>query len=132
MKLYEFFSKIDRSVNPEDKDKDPSTLNQEEEQHLADDLFWFIIDHDDLHKQHFMPKAKELKAAHSADKSDSTKDWKHWLPMVKEGCIRYFEQHHVPGDPKETFNQEFMKTLCRRCAEHYHKDIIKGEYKLGH
>ena len=129
MKLYEFFGSISHDVNGENK-KSSEELSKEKENQLADDVFWFIIDNDDLHKKYFMPAAREIKK--TSDDAESMHDWKVWKPMVNAGCLEYFHENDVPGDPKVTFNKKFRADLCKRMCEHFHKDIIKGEYNLGH
>ena len=128
MKLYEFFGSMTHDVN-EKAEKDPNKMNKEDEEQLADDVFWFIVDDDDLHKKYFMPIARELKKTLGDD--SYTHDYKVWKPMTTAGCIKYYEENDVPGNPKETFNKKFRIDLCKRLSDHFHKDIVKGEYDLG-
>jgi hypothetical protein len=130
MKLYEFFGNINHDVN-QDKDHDPNSLGKEEEKELGDNLFWYILDHDNFHKKFFMPAAKEIKRKHTKSKTDESHDWQVWMPMVNAGCAEFFKKNHVSGDPRETFNKKFRIDICKKLADHYHKDILKGEYKLG-
>ena len=131
MKLYEFFGKMDINVNS-DKNEDAYHMSQEEESVLLDEVFWDILDNDDLHKHYFMPIARELKKIYdSPSKTDDLHDWKVWIPMVNKGCVEYFGSHNLEGDPKDIFNKEFRKDLCKKLTDHYHEDIIKGSYKLG-
>lgn len=127
MKLYEFFGNIKHDTNP---NADSDTFKKEEEKALADQLFWFIIDNDKLHKEEFLPLAKKIKAAAKADKKESGHDWKLWMPMVKKGCEEFYKRHDVQGHPNDVFNKEFREDLCKRLADHSHKDIVKGEYKI--
>ena len=127
MKLYEFFGNINQ-----DKEQDPHGLGKEEQQELSDQMFWYILDHDELHKKHFMPTAKKIKKTHEKDNKSGHHEWKLWLPMVNKGCMHFYKENHIKGDPKETFNKKFRIDLCKRLVDHFHKDIIKGEYKLGH
>lgn len=131
MKLYEFFGNINHDVD-RDKEKDSFSLGKEEQQELSDQLFWYILDHDELHKKHFLPTAKQIKNSHKEDKKEGHHDWKMWLPMVNKGCKHFYKDHQVKGDPKEIFNKKLRIDLCKRLVDHFHKDIIKGEYKLGH
>lgn len=128
MKLYEFFGNIKRDPDEMDK-RDPTNQGHEKEQQLIDNAFWFIIDDDELHKTEFMPLANKLA---KADKNEDTHDWKLWMPMVKKGCVKFFETHKMQEDPRDLFNKKVRIDLCKRLADHYHKDIHKGEYKLGH
>jgi hypothetical protein len=131
MKLYEFFGKIDHNIDSE-KDQDPSSPGKEEEQELGNQVFWYILDHDNLHKKHALPLAKQIKKEYSSKKEEGVHDWKLWMPMVKEGCAKYFEENDVQGDPNDVFNKEFCIDLCKRLADQYHEDITKDEYDLGH
>lgn len=131
MKLFEFFGNINHNPN-EANDRDPEALGKEQEQELSDQVFWYILDHDDLHKKHFMDLAKEIRNTNKENSKDDTHDWKLWMPMVKEGCMEFFKEHKVDGHPADTFHKEFRVDLCKRLADHHHKDIIKDEYKLGH
>jgi hypothetical protein len=129
MKLYEFFGNI---KHEERNERDPQAPSKEEEQELCDQVFWYILDDNDLHKKHFMPTAKKLKKLIADKTDDDSHDWKVWLPMVKEGCMKFYEDHDVKDSPTDTFNKEFCMDLCKRLADHYHEDIIKDEYNLGH
>lgn len=128
MKLYEFFGNINK--NPE-QDRDPQSLGKEEEQELCDKVFWYIIDEDDLHKKHFLPIAKELKAKYDDTTDNSAGDWKVWIPMVNAGCMKFYKDHDVKQHPKDAFSKEFRKDLCKRLEDHFREDIAKGEYTLG-
>ena len=130
MKLYEFFGNIER--NPEKDDKAPDNLKNEKQQELINNLFWFIIDEDQLHKEYFMPIASKIYKAHKAKKLEGVHDWKLWMPMVKEGCIEFYKEHRMEEDPNELFNKELRIDMCKQLADHYHNDIIHGEYNLGH
>lgn len=129
MKLFEFFGKMSFD---KDEERDTFSLSKEEEENLEDALFSYILEDDDLHKKYFMPIAKSLKARYHDHSDDASKDWKQWLPMVNKGCIKYFEENDVPGDPKDTFNQKLRKALCQRFEIHYRTDIMNDEYNLGH
>jgi len=131
MKLYEFFGTINQSSNQESS-QDPNSLKNEDKKELEDQLFWFIIDHDDLHKEFALPNFREINKAHRQDKKISNHDWKIWMPMVKKGCVKFYEDHDVKGDPRDIFNKEVRINLCKRLVDHFHKDIINGEYELGH
>jgi len=130
MKLLEFFGNIEHNVN-QDKDQDPTGLGKEEEKELKDNVFWYILDHDDFHKKYFMPIAKKIKKAHAKSKTEDMHDWKTWLPMVNAGCAEFFKKQPTMGDPHEIFHKKFRMDICKRLADHYHKDILKGEYELG-
>jgi len=130
MKLYEFFGNISHDID-QDKSEYPNALGNEEEQELEDQLFWFIIDHDDLHKKYALPNFKEIKNKHQEDEKTSNHDWKMWMPMVKNGCAEFYKEQDIKGDPRDFFNKEVRINLCKRLVDHFHKDIINDEYKIG-
>ena len=70
MNLFEFFGKIDHNINQENI-HDPNKLGKEEERQLSDQLFWYILDHDNFHKKFFMPAANEIKKTHKKDKEST-------------------------------------------------------------
>ena len=98
---------------------------------LADELFWFILDHDDLHKEHFMPIAKKIKKAQTEKTFDHKDFIKEWLPMVDRACLEYYKLNQLEGAPKDIFTKEFRRDMCHRLADQHHRDIEKGEYVLG-
>jgi hypothetical protein len=126
MKLFEFFGNINHNPNQEEK-RDPQTPGKEEEQELADNVFWFILDDDDLHKKHFMPIAKELKAKYANKKDDASQDWKVWIPMVNAGCMKYYKEHKIEDHPSDKFHKEFRRDICKRLEDHYHEAIEKDK-----
>ena len=131
MKLYEFFGNIERDLDKDDRA--PDNLKLEKEQELSDNLFWFILDHTDLHKEFFMPIAKKLKKIYdSKSKKDDLHDWKVWMPMVNKGCIQFYKKHQMIEDPNDVFNKNLRIDICKRLTDHYHQDIVKDEHKLGH
>ena len=98
---------------------------------LAEDLFWFILDHDKLHKEHFMPIAKKIRKAQK-EKTFDHKDYvKAWLPMVDQACLEYYKLNQLEGAPKDVFTKEFRRDMCHRVADQHHKDIEEDEYVLG-
>ncbi len=131
MLLKEFFSV------PSIKDNDPSLGfnkkdSESEREKLANDVFWFILDHDKLHKKYFFPLAQEIYETNKRKKLDKTKYVECWMPMVEEGCMEYHHEKKLKGNPKKLFDEEFCKEMCQRLAEQHVEDICKGEYKLGY
>lgn len=129
MKLFEFFSV------PELKDedhKDHSHDTKAEREHLANDVFWYILDNDRLHKEYFIPIARkmveELKKTKDIDRQKYTECW---MPMVESGCLEYYKENDLQGNPKKIFDQDFCKSICERLAEQNIEDVRKGEYNLG-
>lgn len=131
MKLNEFFGNIKHDTD-QDKDLDPQSIGKEEEQELEDQIFWFILDDDDLHKKYFIPVAKELLRIHKTDtKADDLVDWKTWMPMVNAGCMNFYEEEDLKKRPEDVFTKEMRVALCKRLTDHYHDDIFKDSYNLG-
>ena len=129
MKLYEFFSVPSLENDQDGKSEKMSDSNRER---LANDLYWYILDHDDLHKKHFMPIAKQIEQTlRSTKKIDRDSVKEQWMPMVKEACLDYYKKHNMQGHPKKIFDEEFCKGLCERLSDQYIEDIRKGSYKLG-
>lgn len=130
MKLYEFFGNINR--DDKEDDKHPEQMRREEEQELSDNLFWHLLDDNQLHKEFFMPAASDIYKKHKNKTVEDTHDWKLWMPMVNKGCVEFYKKHDIKGDPKDVFHKDLRIAACKRLADHYHDDIVKGEYKLGH
>jgi len=123
MKLMEFFGKA-VDINKEmSKDREDSKI--------GDDLFWFIVDHDRLHKDFFHPIAVKIHQAQKANKLDKEEIVKDFMPMVIKGCKEFFRKHKMLGNLKETFPKELRKDVCEKLFDHYREDIIKGKYKIG-
>lgn len=98
---------------------------------VGSDLFWYIIDHDKLHKDYFHDIAKKIHYQHKANKLDKEEIIKDFLPMVKKGCMEFFHQQKLPGRISDHFDKELIKDMCERLFDHYREDIINGKYKIG-
>lgn len=121
MKLYEFFGS-----NLEMKSHDPTVMDREEKQKLLQEIFYYMIDHDLLHKKYFIEIARQIHKNPTKEHSP-----KIWLPMINRSCMEFYRKMKMEGDPVKLFDKEFRKELCHKAADHYHKDIMKGEYNLG-
>jgi hypothetical protein len=123
MKLLEFFGKnIDVHKN---------VANSRDDKNIGDDLFWYIVDHDKLHKDFFHPVAKKIREAHKNNNKDKERNTMEFMPMVKKGCLEYYHHHKMPGTPAQIFSKELRKDMCERLYDHYCEDILKDKYKLG-
>jgi hypothetical protein len=122
MKLFEFFSTLDVNLdNTKEKTADEKyEMSLEEKDHFKNDLFFYILDHDDIHRKHFHDIAEHL--------TDETKP-SVWMPIVKKGCMEFHNQNKFLAHPKELFDKEMMEELCHMLDDHYRKDIKKGEYR---
>ena len=121
MKLLEFFNKP-LDVNKDDKSKAPNLDN------LDDELFWFIIDHDKLHKDYFFPIAKKLKGL---TECGSEMVLELYMPMVKKGCKEYYQKENMQGKLGKIFPAKFREAMCQRIHDHYYDDVQADKYKLG-
>lgn len=120
MKLYEFFGTWQAKA-PMDQDE-PGKPSHEEKDAFKNDLFFYILDNDDIHKKHFYEIASRVH-------EDKDGDQKVWMPMVNRGCLEYYKEKHLQDDPKDLFSKEFREDLCQLLDDHFRKDVIKGEYK---
>jgi hypothetical protein len=129
MKLYEFFSVPSIEKDEEGQSEKMSDENREQ---LANDLYWYILDHDKLHKEHFIPIAQKInRDLKSKKKIDRDALRLEWMPMVEAGCLAFHKEHKMQGRPSKLFDKEFCKELCERLSDNYLEDIRKDEYKLG-
>ena len=131
MKLYEFFGAPTNKEESNDMRDNMSGKTQADDDKLADDVYWFILDDDELHKEMFLPLAKEIAAKQKEDDFDHGKYAKKWLPMVNKGCIKYYKKSEHTEDPRDLFTKAMRKGICQRLADQHHTDIEKGEYNPG-
>lgn len=123
MKLLEFFGKhIDTNIK---------SLERKDDKNIGDEVFWFIIDHDRLHKDHFMPLAKKIKKSHLANKQDREKFLVEFMHMANQGCKEFYHQTKMQGKLGKLFPKEMREELAQRLYDHYYDDIIKDCYNLG-
>lgn len=116
MRLNEFFGNYNISSTSEDKSQDNS-----------DDLFWYIVDHDKIHKDYFIPIAKKLKNIAECGQDEV---YELFMPMVNKGCKEYYTSKKLQGKLSKQFPKQLRETLCQRLYDHYHEDILKNKYKL--
>jgi hypothetical protein len=124
MKLYEFFGKLDVNLKQEKTEDDHYKMTLEEKDQFKNELYFYILDHDDSHRKQFHDVAETI----TKDK-ESKKDI--WMPMINKCCMEFYREKKMPQDPKDLFDSKFRNELCDMVDEHYRKDIIKGEYRLG-
>lgn len=131
MKLLEFFSVPSIENQPQSK-KDIKDKSDDKKEQMVNDVYWFILDHDRLHKKHFFSIARKINLENKKNgQVDRKKFTDCWMPMVKEGCMDFYETQKMQGDPKKIFTKEMLKTICERLADRHIQDIIKDEYQLG-
>jgi hypothetical protein len=124
MLLNEFFGpaiKAGRKQEGADQESDGNT----------NEVFWYIIDHDRLHKDYFHPLAQKIKHDHENNKLDRADCIRKFMPMVEKGCMEFYHHHKMKQKPGKMFPKEMREDLCERLFDHYCDDIIKDKYKLG-
>jgi hypothetical protein len=120
MLLQEFFGKPLKLSKEQDKSSS-----------AADDVFWFILDHDKLHKDYFFPIAKKMQIEGRKKESSKKQCIEDLKSMVNHGCMEFYHTKKLKGKPKNLFPKELRDDLCERLFNHYSEGIKKGEYNLG-
>jgi len=124
MLLKEFFGPaIDAAKKVSPKKDDDKELN--------DELFWFIIDHDKLHKDYFHPLASKIKKLNNANKLDRSKLLKDFMPMVNHGCKEFYIKKKMSGGLGMHFPKEVRIGMCEKLYDHYVQDVLKDTYKIS-
>jgi len=129
MKLNEFFNiPLDRKEK-----KFPSYPGQSEEEQgkLEDDLFWYILDNDDLHKEFVLPFISDLKTAIDSPEFSKNRFSKKWYPMIRKGCHSFYKKKKMSADPKDLFGQELIQNLSDRLTNKFVTDIKDDQYYIG-
>jgi hypothetical protein len=124
MLLKEFFGPAIKAGNKMLDSKEKSSEQN-------DDLFWYILDHDKLHKDYFLPLAQKIKKQHNENKLDRTKCSQEFMPMVEKGCMEYYNKKKLTGKLGKIFPKELREDLCEKLFDHYYEDILKDSYSLG-
>ena len=119
MLLNEFFGRTLKPQQTKDSDRN-----------RADDLYWFILDHNKLHKDHFYPVARKIKSGLKKNKVKKDECDMELKPMVEKGCMEYYQARKLSGKPAKLFPKELRDDMCNRLYDHYHEHIKKGDYKI--
>jgi hypothetical protein len=120
MLLNEFFGKSVTVTNKVDKDDGNSVK--------LDDLFWYIIDHDKLHKDYFFPIAKKIKKLKECTPEIILELY---MPMVNKGCKEYYAAKKMHGKLGKIFKKDMREEMCQRLHDHFYDDVNKDKYNLG-
>ncbi len=96
-----------------------------------DDLFWYILDHDRLHKDYFIPLARKIYFQHKHNKLDKSNCVKEFMPMVEKGCLEFYQKKNMSGKPSKLFPKSYREDICEKLYDHYYEDIVKDKYRLG-
>jgi hypothetical protein len=122
MKLLEFFGSP-TNFKKSDSESDNS-INK-------DELFDFILDHDLLYKHYFFPFALKVKELKTNGKLDRNKCLEELMPMVKKGCLEFYNSKKLTGKVAKLFPTDLREELCERLYSHYLENIEKNQYSLG-
>lgn len=124
MFLREFFGKA--------IDIDKKLGKNQDNQELKNTVFWYLIDHNLLHKDYFHPIASKIHKAHKKDNLDQEDMIREFQTMVSKGCREFYEEHKLPGHFEDNFDEAFIKEMCERLYHHYNEDVASGKhYKIG-
>lgn len=123
MLLKEFFGK---SIDPIKQLK-----GDNDDKNISDELFWFILDHDRLHKDFFHPIAVKIRKECEKPEFDKEGLVMEFMPMVKKGCKEFYLEKKMEGKLGKLFSEELRKDICERLYDHYREDILKDKYKIG-
>ena len=50
--------------------------------------------------------------------------------MINKGCMLFYKEKSLEGDPKDIFSKSLRKDLCHRMLDQSYDDICRGEYKI--
>ena len=107
---------------------EPKQKKDKQDPKINDDLFWFMIDHDRLHKDYFFPIAKKLRKLENYRPEMILNTF---MPMVIKGCREYYADKKMQGKLGKVFSKDLREEMCKRLYDHYKDDIKKDVYKLG-
>ena len=124
MLLKEFFGRAIQVGKEADK-------KYKEQESQNDDLFWYILDHDKLHKDYLIPLARKIKKRQLENSLDKASCINEFMPMVNKGCVEYYQHKKLKGKLGKLFPKQLREDLCERLYDHYFDDIIKDHYNLG-
>lgn len=108
MILKEFFG---QAINP------LKSENIKNKSDISDDVFWYILDHDKLHKDYYFPISKVIK---KSKQRDHDKIIERFMPMVNKGCKEYYNDKKMEGKLGKCFPKEMREELCQRLYDHYY------------
>lgn len=121
MKLFEFFGK---SINQKPSQVENNKIDQNH-------LFEFIIEHDTLYKEYFIPLALEIYKNLKEDKLNKKEVIEKFMPMVKKGCLEFYKKNKLNGKVGKLFNEEIRNQMCEKLYDHYVENLRKEKYNLG-
>jgi hypothetical protein len=115
MKLFEFFGS---TLVKQDKEEKNNGIK-------LDDLLSFILEDDEIFKKHFFTISENIKKSKSMSSEGVIE---YFMPMVKDGCRKFYEKNNMIGKLGKVFDKELRENLCQKLYDHYHEDIKKESY----
>lgn len=106
----EFFSQ-NHAVDEKDKMKDE----------MEKDLMAFILDDNDIYKEHFIPLIRRHKKGEDLTYED-------YKDVVKDSCVAFYKENEFKKDPNELFPVEMRKRIAEKLME-INKDSLKKKKK---
>jgi len=94
------------------------------------DLFYYFLDHDKLHKDFFIPIGKKMAMDYKSGNINKKKYQEAFRPMVEKGCMEYYHKNKLKGQPAKHFPKELRDDLCERLCDHYLEAVKKNEFQL--
>ncbi len=94
MKLLEFFSK----ANSDDDDAKIET-------DLQKDLMGFILDDDELYKEHILPLVSKIKKGKDVEAED-------FMKAINQGCLKFYKEKEFKKDPNKMFPIKMRKEMA--------------------
>lgn len=127
MKLLEFFN----IPNDNPSKFDAEGKSEEDKNKIQDEVYWYIIDNDDLHKQFVLPFVSDLKGHLASPDFNLDRFKKNWIPMVNKGCKMYYDKKKLKSNPDSVFTKELKKNLLDKITDKYIEDVKNDSYKIG-
>lgn len=131
MHLFELFSRPASGDPTLNKPQEYNTSTSDGKKKIFDDLYYFIIDNNRLHKKYFFPIARKIKLLIKSKEYNEKDHCKKWMPMINAGCLEFYEKYKLKGDPEDIFDYKNRSDLCSRLGKEFHNDISKNIYNIG-
>ncbi len=83
---------------------------------VSNDVFWFILDHDKMHKDYAVPMISRIKKQKNFSETDVIKNF---MPLVNKGCKEFYMKNDMTGHLKKVFPKSLRMELCNQLYNHY-------------
>lgn len=124
MRLLEFFNPKHESWEQHDKDQDMTPRDDK----LEDNIYYFILDDDRIHKEHFLPLAVNYYRQKDRGDFDKKLFAKKCLPMVNDGCRAYCRSLKSEEIPDKLLNKDLFRSLAHRIVDQIINDVKEDAY----